>query len=224
MKAALTSGYCAPSNPADSHARCAGCGCTCHHPAPIVGAAPRGDVLTELVDAVKRFHAEQDALLEACTDPQALDMAELLESLQLAHKALGGIVRDVEVATAKAMPADDVRVGTMVVERHRGSDRKAWQHEDWQRDVRAKVLRAAGLAGAQGVLTAEGEVVEAGVLYDVLAAVQGVHGAAGPKVTGLRGLGLDARDYCETTAGAWHVKVTRMTEETATEGGQSDAA
>lgn len=173
------------------------------------------DVLTDLAAAVKRLGDEKDELLDACTDPQALDMAELLLVLQEQHKALGAITRDVEVACAKAMPGDDVRVPGLLVERSRGTERKAWRHDDWQADVRRQVLRQHGLAGARGVLTADGEVLDAGVLHEVLRAVEAAHAAAAPKVTVLRGLGLDSRDYCESSPGAWRVKVTRLADESA---------
>lgn len=202
------SGFCNQSNPPDSHERCAGCGCGCH-----VTTAPQADVLTALDVEVTRLEDQHDALLEACTDPQATDMAELFDTLARLRKRLQAVERDTELALAQAMVDDYAETATLRVERSRGADRKAWQHDEWQRDVRAKTLRKLGLAGAQGVLSADGEVLPASVLYDALAAVQAVHGAAGPKSTALRALGMDVRDYCESSPGAWHVRVTRMADE-----------
>ena len=174
------------------------------------------DVLETLTNAVAALEDQQDTLLDACTDPQATDMAELLDVVLCARKRLQDVERFVEVAVAKAMTGDMAETPTLRVERHRGTDRKAWEHEAWQRDVRQQVIRKHGLLGAQGVLSADGELLDVGVLHEVLRMVQGVHGSAGPKVTAMRGLGLDSRDYCESSPGAWHVKVLRMADETET--------
>lgn len=219
----MLSGFCNAANPAESHARCVGCGCACH-----TSEAPRLDVLEGLTAAVERVEAEVDALVEACTDPEARDMAELLATLQTCRTQLQTVERSVEVSTAKAMMADQAQAGDLFVERYRSTDRKAWDHESWRKDVRTKLLRKLGLHGAQGVLTADGEVLDAGVLHELLTAAQGAHGAAAPKTTSLRSLGLDARDYCESSPGAWHVKVQRRVAveqpAPADQGGQTDAA
>lgn len=171
------------------------------------------DALEQVAAAVQRLDDEHEALLAACTDPQATDMAELFAAVLDARKQLQTVERAVELATAKAMAGDYAETATLRVERYRATDRKAWEHDAWQRDVRAKVLRRNGLAGAQGVIDANGEVLPADALHAVLAELQGAHSAAGPRTTALRALGLDARDYCETSPGAWHVKVLRMADE-----------
>jgi len=177
------------------------------------------NALDAVTEAVATLTDALPGLLDACTDPQATDMAELLWLIQQSRVELQAMEREVEDTCARAMLSDDVRTDTLVVERHRSTDRKAWDHDAWKHDARNKVLRALGLAGAQGVLSADGEVLDASVLWDALARLQSVHGSAAPKVTALRELGLDARDYCETSPGAWHVKVRRMADmETETEG------
>lgn len=178
------------------------------------------DALQQLTEAVARLESEHEALLAACTDPQATDMAELFDTVKGLRERVQAVERDVEAATAKAMLGDYAETGTLRVERYRSADRKAWDHERWQADVRAKVLQASGLKGAQGVLTADGEVADPEVLHELMRAVEAVHSAGAPKTSktaGLRAYGLDPDDYCETTKGSWHVKVTRMADETETE-------
>ena len=151
-------------------------------------------------------------LLDACTDPQATDLAELFYEIQAARIALLDLERQVEDVLARALPDDMVTTPTLRVERRKSRDRKQWDHDAWQRDVRAQVLRTSGLLGAH-VVNADGEELERGALHEVLARVQAVHGAGAPKVTALRSLGLDAMDYAETSAGSTHVFVQRMTGE-----------
>lgn len=179
------------------------------------------DPLAAVTEAVAALEAALPGLLEACTDPEAADVAELLLVVNQARVKLQGVERDAEAACAKAMLSNQLDRGGLFAERYRAADRKAWDHDGWQRDVRAKALQAAGLKGAQGVLTADGEVLDASVLYDLLARLQAVHGAQAPKTKSLREFGLDPDDYCERSPGAWHVKVQRRVE---TEAGETDAA
>jgi hypothetical protein len=181
------------------------------------------DAVTDAVDVLAKA---LPGLLEACTDPQAADMAELLLVIREARTRLYGIEQDTEHTLARAMVADQAVTGTLRVERKRGPERKAWDHDAWKRDVRQNALRGAGLLGAH-VITSDGEEAPQGVLSDLLRKVQDVHGAAAPKTSaaGLRGLGLDPMDYCETSAGKVTVQVYRMADESKpTEGGESDAA
>lgn len=172
-----------------------------------------GDVLVNLADAVGDLRDRLEDLLEACTDPAGTDVAELLDAIRAQRVALYGLEQQAEEACAKALLDDMTTTDTLRIERHRTTERKAWDHAGWQRDVRAKVLQAAGLKGAEGVITADGEVLPATVLYDLLSQVEAAHGSAAPKVTSLRALGLDARDYCESSPGRWTVKVIRMADE-----------
>jgi len=213
---ATLSGFCGITNPMESHDRCAKADCPCIHHR--MTAAPAGDPLAGVVDAVDRLGKALPGLMAECTDPEGTDLAELFVTMLEARKALQALERDTEVACAKAMLDDVAETATLRVERRRGAERKAWDHESWQRDVRNKALQARGLKGAQGVLTADGELLEVGVLHEVLRAVQDAHGAGAPKTTTLKALGLDVRDYCESSPGAWTVRVTRMADETEQEG------
>ena len=185
--------------------------CYCHDP-DRHDATP-ADPVTALTAAVESLAKAADSLVDQCTDSQALDLARLFYDVQAARAQLHGIERDLEGRLAKAMLESEVHADGLRVERHRSADRKSWDHDAWRRDVRAKALQAAGLKGAQGVVDANGELVPAEVLYDVLATVQDVHGSAAPKVTGLRRYGLDPQDYCEVSPGSWHVRVQRVAED-----------
>ena len=182
-----------------------------------------------LAAAVQHLKDAMPTLLEACTDPEAADMAELLLDVREQSTLLATLTRDLETEVAKAMVSADVFTNGLRVERYRSADRKAWQHTEWQRDVRAKAIRAAGLLGAT-VVDANGEVLPEDTLQRLLADVQSVHGSANPKTSakgGLRMFGLDAADYCETSPGAWHVRVQRTADDSTTETeqeGETDAA
>lgn len=94
--------------------------------------------------------------------------------------------------------------GIGVIDIRRANDRKAWIHESWQADVRAAILDRAGISDE--VFTASGESFD---IYELLRAVEAVHGATAPKVTALRALGLDDAAYCEVRPGAPQVQITR---------------
>ncbi|WP_408895904.1 hypothetical protein ACJ5H2_13385 [Nocardioides sp. R1-1] len=172
------------------------------------------DVVTAVNEAVEALEKALPGLLEQCTDPQATDMAEVLASIREARILLARLELETEVATAKAMLGDHAETPTLRVERTRAAERKTWDHEGWQKDVRSKVLRAHGLAGVAALITTDGEEVPASELHAVLADLQSVHGSAGPRLTQLRQFGLDPDDYCARAPGTWRVKVTRMADET----------
>jgi hypothetical protein len=186
---------------------------------------PLEDPVAAVTDAVGLLERFLPSLLEQCTDPQATDMAEMLLLIREARTRLYGIEQDTEGALAKAMLSDQAITNTLRVERYRSADRKSWDHEAWQRDVRQQALRATGLLGAH-LFNMDGEELPAGVLHDLLAKVQTVHAAAAPKTSkasGLRAFGLDPADYCQTSPGVRHVRVSRLADETE-EGGETDAA
>lgn len=89
----------------------------------------------------------------------------------------------------------------------KGKDRKAWDHEAWQRDVRVAVV---GETVFRAYADAEtGELVDlTPTLLDVAARIQAVHGSTAPKIRALKALSLDADDYSETYPGPFSVKVS----------------
>lgn len=177
------------------------------------------DAVTAVNKAVEALEQALPGLLEQCTDPQATDMAEVLASIRDARVLLARLELDAEVATARAMLGDFAETSTLRVERTRAAERKTWDHEGWQQDVRRQVLRKHGLQGIAAVVTADGEEVPGAELVQEVAAamaeLQAVHGSTGPRLTQLRGVGLDPDDYCVRTPGTWRVKVTRMADESA---------
>lgn len=110
----------------------------------------------------------------------------------------------VEVNAPREGVLPDGRLYTL----RRGANRKAWDHDTWKHDVRAQVL-ATRQVPAELVDPDTGDLVN---LPTLLAAVQEVHGSTAPRVTGLKGLGLDPGDYCETTPGPWTVQAVAKTE------------
>lgn len=221
------SGFCTPGHPEDSHARCLEhprtdnpCACPCHFAVAAV-ALPSSDPLSAVVSAVAALKEALPRLVEACTDPAALDLAEFLLTVRETRTQLYGVEGELEETTRKAMLADQAESADLRVERYRSADRKEWDHDAWKRDARAKVLRKHGLLGNAGVVTADGEVADPQVLYAVLSDLQSLHSSAGPKTgkaDGLRSLGMDPDDYCTTGKGVWHVKVMRLADETQQEG------
>lgn len=173
------------------------------------------DVVTAVAEAVEALSAAMPDLLEQCTDPQATDMAEILATVQEARQALQTLERDVEAATAKAMVGDYAETATLRVERSRAAERKSWDHESWQRDVRRQILRKHGLLNVAAVVTADGEELDPAELGAAMAELQAVHGSTGPRLTQLRATGLDPDDYATRTPGRWTVRVTRMADESA---------
>jgi hypothetical protein len=149
------------------------------------------------------------------TDPHGLDVAEMLADVRDARKRLYELEGLLETAAAKAMLGDTAENPHVRVERSRYPDRKKWQHDEWKRDVRRKVIQTFNLKGAT-VISRDGEPLEIS-LYEVLNRVQDVHGSTDPRVRRLRDLGLDPDDYCERGPGPWKVEVTRLAEEPSVE-------
>jgi hypothetical protein len=91
----------------------------------------------------------------------------------------------------------------------KGKDRKAWQHADWQRDVRNAIVdsREGWDLVAYRVSQMDGTSEDVDV-SDLIAQAQAVHGSAAPKVTALKPLGLAADDYCESVPGPYSVRIS----------------
>lgn len=89
----------------------------------------------------------------------------------------------------------------------RGAIRKAWDHEGWKSQVLNRVLDGHDVQrDAEVVNAATGERVD---VPAIIQEVQAAHGATSPKVSILKGLGIDPDEFCESTPGAWTFQVTR---------------
>jgi len=147
-------------------------------------------------------HATQDRLETL----NAGDLAGAVAVVQDLRRDLA----ELEASLVRAIGRDEAapKVGTLpdgrTYEIVKGKDRKGWDHETWQRDVRRQVL--SGLTDVTVVAVESGETVDVAAL---LAAVQAVHGAGAPKTTSLKALGLAPDDYCESFPGPWGAKITK---------------
>lgn len=142
------------------------------------------------------------------TDPKGLDVAAMLADVRDARKRLYELEGQLEDLAGKAMLGDQAENPTIRVERSRYPERKKWQHDEWKRDVRRKIIQSFNLKGAT-IISRDGEEMDVS-LYEVINRAQDVHGASDPRVRRLRDIGLDPDDYCEREPGRWKVEVTRL--------------
>lgn len=171
------------------------------------------DPIATLQNVVAELDEQLAVLMKQCDDPQGASLVELLGDIRSARERLYGLEQTIERTAVKAMFDDRLTTGRYVAERYRSRDRKEWRHEDWQRDVRDKAMRKHGLLNAE-IVDEGGELVKAApVVFEALADVQAVHATTGPKVTGLRTLGLSADDYCSTSAGRAGVRTKLVGDE-----------
>lgn len=97
----------------------------------------------------------------------------------------------------------------------KGKERKEWRHDDWKRDVRLAVVRAAEIDVEHDLVDAEtGQFID---VLDLIAKAQAVHGSAAPKVTALKPLGLSADDYCTSGPGPYSVQISAPEASTTTQ-------
>ena len=87
--------------------------------------------------------------------------------------------------------------GIGIISIRRARDRKEWDSTTWQHDVRGAVIEK-HVAGNTNLYDLDGNEYNVSELLD---RAQAVHGAQAPKVTALRGLGLDPSAYCEERPG-----------------------
>jgi len=171
-----------------------------------------GDNLAALNDNL----GEADTLLANAT--QYLVRLNDLEALATLAGQVADLKRGLGVAEAfiareaGRLAADmDYREGTLPDGRpfsvKRGSNRKAWDHQGWQRDARLAIL-AKFQVPAELVNPESGETVNAIAL---MTEAEAVHGSGAPRVTNLKALSLRADDYCESHAGPYTVIITNPT-------------
>lgn len=140
-----------------------------------------------------------------------LEVLALVHRIQAARRVLG----EAEAIATRwlGLSATIAKTGVLpdgsTYEVRRGQTRKAWDHDQVKHDVRAAVLKRAGVAGDL-VDPNTGEMVD---VQGLLTWVQEVAGSTAPRLGNLRALGLDPDDYCETFPGLWNVTVTPPAED-----------
>lgn len=159
--------------------------------------------------------ALEDGIVHVLADDRGrkADVATFAALATVQRQRLQGLEND--LATALGQHAGR-HIGTLAdgsrYEVARSADRKAWDHDDWKRDVRREVVAqvAGPLAGGtlQHTNLETGEVTETTlgrILQEALTLAQNVHGSQAPKSAALRTLGLTTSDYCDSTPGPWRV-------------------
>ncbi len=169
--------------------------------------------LKSLAAAVEDLEKDPTLAAEGMTTQQLADASAAVID---ARKRLGNVERDLVTVAGRregkvTLDLSDGRQAKL----ERSADRKEWQHDDWQRDVRRVVvgalLESQGLPKRVVIVNPEtGEEQEhdlAVMLHQVVMAAQVVHGSQAPKSTMLKPLGLYATDYCTSTPGGWRMSV-----------------
>lgn len=167
-------------------------------PTRVVNALAR---IQEDVKRLSRFSPGAARIL--LDDLRGADVAGIVAVIQDIRRDLGVTEAYLarEVGRDDMAPRDGILPDGRLFSVKRGADRKAWSHDEWQRDVRIQVM-----SGVRSVVDVDtGEPVELG---ELLAAVQQAHGAGAPRVAALKRLGLDPDAYCETVPGSWSVKIS----------------
>jgi hypothetical protein len=134
-------------------------------------------------------------------------LANRIAAVQQLRRDLGNLEADLTLLAGRGVKDGLDRDGYLPDGRmwtlHRTADRKGWDHERWQHDARAAVVESLNLP-AELVNPGTGDLVN---VYDVLAAIEEVHGAGAPRTGVLKTLGLDPNDYCESRPGNWKLDV-----------------
>lgn len=93
----------------------------------------------------------------------------------------------------------------------RASDRTAWDHEDWKRDVRRALVERHADPDAVIVNQETGEETALrGFLHGVLTEAQEVHGSTAPRSRALKTLGLYAGDYATSSPNGWRFAAIKL--------------
>lgn len=155
--------------------------------------------LTTLRQAIAAVDEQRQALVEAG------DLHNLAHGLAQIGALLGDLRQlqtAVEADVAALMVDKKVEIdGLGVIERRKGTDRKAW---DWP-SLLPLLIRSEVDPEGTGELPAAPVVVEA--ITRVIVDVIGVTPSKGPKITGLRARGLDPDEWAETSPGRVSVQI-----------------
>lgn len=165
----------------------------------------------ELVTALVRLNADTATLqahVDASADLEPIDQAAAIALVQDLRKRLGQVEQDLAITLGKA---EGQHQGNLPDGRQftlkRTANRTAWNHEDWKRDARRKIIANAMPDDADLIVvdSSTGETVDnvRAILYEAVTEAQEVHGSTAPRSTALKRLGLYATDYCESSPGGW---------------------
>ena len=169
-------------------------------PAPVAVPALNG---ANVLDVLRAGIADMDGIRQELADAGDLDsLAHGLHALRRLKRDLAMLESAVEADVAKLMPQPTVEFDGFVAQRRRGTDRKAWQSEQLLDQV---LLRAAHDPET-------GEVIDDPYLLrdrvsELVRMTLPVVPSTGWRVTGLKALGLDPEDWCESSPGRTSVQL-----------------
>jgi len=168
-----------------------------------------------VADAVRYMAERLDVEAMAGTVALVQDLRRRLGLIEsYVSREAGTVAVELDLQRKGALP--DGRVWEL----RRGARRTLWDHEDWKRDVRAKITDQVldETVGTSWLTNAEtGELVDlAPVIQVALDRGQAAHSSNPPKVTALKALDLDPKDYCEQAPGLWSFSVVAPADETTT--------
>lgn len=178
-------------------------------------AREAADFLTIYLESINASteRVEKDPALaaEGLTEGELAAYVALLQDIR---SRLGAVERDLTTALGKRVGKT---VGALPDGRQftvdRMADRKEWDHEEWKRDVRRKVVTAhASLLPETLIHPETGEELDVKpILFQAITDAQEVHGSTAPRSRSLKALGLFATDYCTSTPGGWRFNAVKPT-------------
>lgn len=147
-----------------------------------------------LIDLGTRLDDLEDHAAKLAVDTDVQSLAHLLWDIRGTRQQLALRERAVEDLLAGLLGHDVIEVpGLPPIQKRGGTDRKSW---DW--DGLLPVLLRRHL-DPEGTGEVDPAVVEAAATFATK--VLGVTPSKGPKITAVKGLGLDPDEWCQTTPG-----------------------
>lgn len=194
-------------------------------PKPLMTMGSLVEAMGDLAAAVADLEAFRDT--SADLEPQA--QADAIALVKDLRQRLGLVEADLSTTLGRAEGnhqgyLSDGRMFTL----KRSPDRKAWNHDDWKRDVRRTIVRHTTdeMGSTIQVLTEDGEVQDfdlGRLLHLAITEAQEVHGSTAPRTTALKRLNLYATDYCESSPGGWLLNAVKPTDTTTEKDTNTDA-
>lgn len=166
---------------------------------PIARENLRDPGLARLREAILAVDDQRQAMAEA---GDLDNLARGLAQLRTLVGDLRQLSHAVEDDVARLMPAKRCEVeGVGAIEKRKGTDRKAWKWDD----LLPLLVRMYLDPELTGELPSSSEAVER--MRALITEVIGVTPSKGPRLTPLRGLGIDPDEYAETTPGRTTVQI-----------------